>query len=319
LRAPVSADHIGIVSWTGCSTDLTQDEVVAKLTLIDENRVADEHFLRAGRETAEWAIECADVRPVTKHAVPPIFGSWDNVRNGLAPCQGHSFLAYLPIEPRRYSEVLLEWLPKTPNSLVVSKLSLFDEAAHRAFAITPDDIAIGDGDRFEFVETIADSSIYKNLRALPRAWLVPRVISARPAQILEAIRTSVAPDGTPFDPETMAFVEGSFSLDGTGSKAQSSARVVEMSGDKLVVVTEAAAPAFLVLSDVYYPGWVAAVDDRETEVFQTDYALRGVAVPAGKHNVILRFRPSSFYWGLVIAAVALTGLIAVVIRTRRRG
>jgi len=319
LPAAVSADHIGIVSWTGCSTDLKQDEVVARVTLIDENRVAKEHFLRAGRETAEWAIECADVRPMTKHAVAPIFGTWDNVRNGSAPCQGHSFLAYLPVEPRRYSELLLEWLPKTPNSLVVSKLSLVDEASHRAFAITPNDVAIGDGDRFEFMETIADSSIYKNLRALPRAWLVPRVISARPAQILEAIRTSVAPDGTAFDPGTMAFVEEPFSLDSAGSTVQSNARVMELSGDKLVVSTEATAPAFLVLSEVYFPGWVAAVDDRNTEVFQTDYALRGVAVPSGKHIVTLRYRPSSFLWGLVIAAVALTGLIAIVIRARRQG
>ena len=319
LPAPIRADHVGIVSWTGCSTDLKQDEAVAKVTLFDENNVPEEHALRAGRETSEWAIECADVRPVTKHGVATIFSSWDNVRSGSAPCRGHSFLAYLPIEPRSYSEILLEWLPEAPNSLVISKLSLFDEAAHRAYAITTNDIALGDRDRFEFLETVADSSIYKNLRALPRAWLVPKVISARPAQILEAIRTSVAPDGTAFDPGTMAFVEEPFSLDSTGPTGSSNARVVEISSDRLVVATEATAPAFLVLSDVYYPGWVAAVDNRETELFQTDYALRGVAVPAGKHTVTFRFRPPSFYWGLAIAIAALVGLIIIVIRARQRG
>ena len=203
--------------------------------------------------------------------------------------------------------------------LIAARYVVASGTAHRADAVTDNGIMLGNRDRFEFVETIAGSSIYKNLRALPRAWLVPKVMYARPAQILEAIRTSVAPDGTAFDPGSMAFVEELFNRNSSGPAGPGAARVVETSSDTVIVTTEATAPAFLVLSDVYYPGWVATIDNREAKIFQTNYALRGVAVPAGKHTVTFRYRPPSFYWGLVIAIAALVGLIAIGMFARRQG
>ena len=54
------------------------------------------------------------------------------------------------------------------------------------------------------------------------------------------------------------------------------------------VETTSNAPAFLVTSDVYYPGWQATIDDAHTEIFQTNYALRGVQVPPDAHNRFLQ-------------------------------
>ncbi|MCB9497462.1 MAG: hypothetical protein H6686_11305 [Fibrobacteria bacterium] len=52
---------------------------------------------------------------------------------------------------------------------------------------------------------------------------------------------------------------------------------------------EAARPAVLVLSEPWYPAWKVRIDGQEAPLLRVDYALRGVAVPAGKHEVSLFF------------------------------
>jgi hypothetical protein len=63
---------------------------------------------------------------------------------------------------------------------------------------------------------------------------------------------------------------------------------------------------FIVLGDVYYPGWKAFVDGREMMVHRADYALRAVFVEEGDHRVQLVFRPMSFQFG---ACLSLFGLV----------
>ncbi len=45
------------------------------------------------------------------------------------------------------------------------------------------------------------------------------------------------------------------------------------------------------LSETYYPGWKAWLDDQPVPIYSTDIALRGVIVPAGAHRVRMEFRP----------------------------
>ncbi len=59
----------------------------------------------------------------------------------------------------------------------------------------------------------------------------------------------------------------------------------------------------------FAPGWTAAVDGAPAALLPTDYALCGVLVPAGRHQLTLQFRPSYF---LVGAALSILGAIAVV-------
>ena len=75
--------------------------------------------------------------------------------------------------------------------------------------------------------------------------------------------------------------------------------------------TASSSSAFLVLSDVYYPGWKATIDGKPTHIFKTNYILRGVQLPPGKHVVRFEFKPLSFHLGLGIstASVALLGYL----------
>jgi len=61
----------------------------------------------------------------------------------------------------------------------------------------------------------------------------------------------------------------------------------------------------LVLTDTFYPGWKAYIDGEETKIYPTDIAFRGIFVPKGKHDIVFRYKPESFYYSVYISIVTL--------------
>jgi len=114
-----------------------------------------------------------------------------------------------------------------------------------------------------------------------------------------------------------AFVEEPFTLTSDERVEAAPPEIVEASNSRIVINTRARDVRFLVLSDVYYPGWIASIDGHETKVFRADYALRGIAVPAGPHEVVFEYRPLSFYVGLTIGMAGIVVLLAIALRMRR--
>jgi uncharacterized membrane protein YfhO len=47
---------------------------------------------------------------------------------------------------------------------------------------------------------------------------------------------------------------------------------------------------YLVVSDVLLPGWSATLDGKELPMLRADYAFRAVPLPAGDHEVVMRYR-----------------------------
>ena len=98
-------------------------------------------------------------------------------------------------------------------------------------------------------------------------------------------------------------------------------RVLRYRAREVEVETDAAAPAFLVTSEVYYPGWRAWVDQTEQPLVLTNGAFRGLPVPAGRHRIRMRFAPRILWCGLAVSVLGwgLVGLVGVKpLRSRRR-
>jgi hypothetical protein len=76
-------------------------------------------------------------------------------------------------------------------------------------------------------------------------------------------------------------------------------------------------PAFVVLSEVYYPGWEAFINGQRSLLLQGDYILRVVPVPVGDHAIELRFRPAAFRWGVIASLCFAVALALAVLRGRR--
>ncbi|MCB0154905.1 MAG: YfhO family protein [Anaerolineae bacterium] len=76
----------------------------------------------------------------------------------------------------------------------------------------------------------------------------------------------------------------------------------------------------LVFSQIDYPGWQATLDGQPVEIRRVNGILQGVLVPAGAHQLDLRFWPVSFWAGSLISGVGLLlwlGLIIIGIKKPR--
>ncbi|MBV7334289.1 YfhO family protein [Chloroflexi bacterium TSY] len=88
----------------------------------------------------------------------------------------------------------------------------------------------------------------------------------------------------------------------------------EANSMRVQVQTEAA--GFLVLSEVWYPGWRAAVNGKVTPVQRANGALRAVAVPAGEATVELWFAPRSWRIGLTLFGIGVLCICGVFVLKR---
>jgi hypothetical protein len=71
---------------------------------------------------------------------------------------------------------------------------------------------------------------------------------------------------------------------------------------------------WLVLSDVWYPGWRAWVDGRPAPILRANYLFRAVKVEPGARQVIFAYQPLSFRMGLGLSLLCCFLWIALVYR-----
>ncbi len=77
-------------------------------------------------------------------------------------------------------------------------------------------------------------------------------------------------------------------------------------------------PGHIVISDCAWRGWQAFVDGTRVPLERANAAFLAVRVPAGRHQVLLVYRPRSFLAGRAISALTLMILLAVAWFARRR-
>ena len=65
----------------------------------------------------------------------------------------------------------------------------------------------------------------------------------------------------------------------------------------------------VVFSEIYYPGWQSMIDGKEVPHGRTNYILRAMNVPAGKHVIEFRFDPKSLHVTETIAFVSIGLLV----------
>lgn len=96
---------------------------------------------------------------------------------------------------------------------------------------------------------------------------------------------------------------------------------IEREPGRLVLDVEAGSAGLLVLSEIHHPYWSATMDGEPADVRRVDFALRGIAVPAGRHRIVSEFHdPYLRYgaWGSGIGVLLLAGFLAATWRRRER-
>jgi hypothetical protein len=106
----------------------------------------------------------------------------------------------------------------------------------------------------------------------------------------------------------------------TTDGSAASVTVIQYSPRRIVLEVDAAAAGFLVASETHYPGWKASLDGVPAELFFTNVAFRGMAVPAGRHEVVMEFAPAILWRAAALSLIAWLAWVAVLGKRRwRRG
>ena len=80
--------------------------------------------------------------------------------------------------------------------------------------------------------------------------------------------------------------------------------------NQVVIEAHPATDALLVLADAYADDWEVRVDGQPARLYRTNYAFRGVWLPAGRHTIEMSYQPRAFTAGLALAMLTMVALAA---------
>jgi len=84
----------------------------------------------------------------------------------------------------------------------------------------------------------------------------------------------------------------------------------------LTSTTNKVAP--LVIANINYPGWIAKIDGKKTQINTVDFGMQSIFVPVGTHHINFKFSPRSFYYGLYIGVFGfIVALLSAIVIWRR--
>ena len=155
--------------------------------------------------------------------------------------------------------------------------------------------------------------VYENPKAYPRAWIVHQAI----------VETSQ--DGVfrrlddPFiNLRTVAVIEAPLpqALE-PATQPEEPLHFRSYEADRIVLEAETGSAGLLILSEIYYPGWRAALNGKFAEICRVDGGLRGIMLPRGKSRITLEYAPITIYAGAAISLLTFIGVTAGFLISRR--
>lgn len=153
--------------------------------------------------------------------------------------------------------------------------------------------------------------VFLNPESLPRAWISHRVRSVRTD---EELRRLIQDPRRDLRAEIL-MLDGAPDLENCDSSG--AAGPVGRGRDVVRIPVNAACRGMLVLAETWAPGWEAFVDGEPAALHKPFGVFRSVVVPAGRHEVVMRYRPWSVRIGALLTGAGLC-VAALAIRGRRR-
>jgi len=163
-------------------------------------------------------------------------------------------------------------------------------------------------------------------RLVRASWYMPRAQLVHRARVVPDYRDHLPLVRDPgFNPQEVVLLEQAepdhlrrLGRREEGAPERDSVRIKSYGPDRIEISASSASASYLVLSELFYPGWKAYVDGRRAPILRADYLLRAVPLVAGRHEVVVVYRPTSFMLGLGITAITLACLAVAWVWSRRK-
>lgn len=189
------------------------------------------------------------------------------------------------------------------------------------YLISKDKINV-DNLEYAFYDLEQKLIIYKNINYLPRAWFVDKVEYWEDEK--DIIKQLNSRD---FDPAEYALVETP--LNNLEKPSNAIVKFDSLNSDLIRISTSNDSTSLLVIGEIFYSGnssWKAYLDGTNIPLYPVNYILRGVVVPAGNHEILLKYELEELLVlnKINLLAIILTLLFIVLgiykyIRTNYRG
>ncbi len=161
--------------------------------------------------------------------------------------------------------------------------------------------------KFKLIYEDNDFQIYKNLEALPKAYLVgDYTVEDNNQEILNKIYSDE------FDLKNSVVVEKDPGIK-IGGGDTGDIKNINYSSNKISLITNSSNNSLLIIPDNYYPGWIAKINGKESEIIRANYTFRAIAIPAGKNNIEIIYAPLSFKVGALISFASISTAILILI------
>ena len=141
--------------------------------------------------------------------------------------------------------------------------------------------------------------IYENKTVMPRSFLVPacKVLNTE-KEYRDALQSK------DMNPKEMMLLDAepkNFKCGGKAvSEEQQPVRIDSYKSNALELSVRTEKRQLLFLSETYYPGWKAYINEKPAEILRANYLFRAVVVEPGEHKVRFEYDPLSFKIGLLI-------------------
>lgn len=146
--------------------------------------------------------------------------------------------------------------------------------------------------------------LYENESYLPRAWLTTNY-----EVIEDAKKVYRRLSEKTFDYRNTIIVNKKPPLIlNSNEKVSSNVNIETYYPTKIILNVSTNIDAFLVLSEIFYPGWKVTIDGKETSIYKVNGILRGAIVPNGNHIVEFVYDPMTFKVGWILTVLSLVSL-----------
>ncbi len=157
-----------------------------------------------------------------------------------------------------------------------------------------------------------DATVFRNPGVLPRAFLVHAAVRYPNGEAcLQALRNN------PRSAARVIHLEEAPAPLAPRHGAEPVPGIRRPEPGTLIVTARPSSPAYLVVTERWAPGWRAFVDSQRTRIQRTDFAFRGIPLPAGAHEVEFRYAPLPFSLGLWISLLT-AGFLPLLFHRPRR-
>lgn len=154
--------------------------------------------------------------------------------------------------------------------------------------------------------------ILKNRNPLPRAFIVGQARPLNQNQPSRKIVSAIAD----LQPKQEVLLPQDLLPQGE-RQAYTAAEIQQATPNALTIQAQLDSPGYLIISDIYYPGWTAQLGEQELPVLPANFSLRAIPLPAGQHQVQLSYIPPGFKLGRIISVTALAILLILLVNAFR--